>query len=390
MKKNFNKSQIERYSRQIVLKDVGILGQKKIFNSKILIVGAGGLGSPVLLYLAAAGIGTIGIIDDDRVDISNLQRQVLHRTEDVGRLKVESAKEQLLALDPNLTIIDHKERLNPGNALELFTGWDIVVDGTDNIPTRYLIDDACHLLSIPWVYGSIHRFEGQVSFFSTKNDRRYRDLFPEAPPASALQNCAEAGVFGILPGVVGSIQATEVIKHIVGMESSLIGRLFLYDAETMTTQSLRFEALETKPEITDLSHAQRLFDDPMYCNPSLQQVQEDEDLGESMMQSITVPELKSRQQGGWDPFIIDVRSDEELEQVRLSTFDLHVVHDIADTAAGDVPEGRDVVVMCRSGMRSQLAIMLLNQSGIDSSRLYNLTGGIMAWGQIAPEDIVQG
>ena len=381
---------MQRHARHLALPQVGIEGQEKLAKAKVFVVGAGGLGSPVLLYLAAAGIGTIGIIDDDRVDISNLQRQVLHRTEDVGRLKVESAKEQLLALDPNLTIIDHKERLNPGNALELFTGWDIVVDGTDNIPTRYLIDDACHLLSIPWVYGSIHRFEGQVSFFSTKNDRRYRDLFPEAPPASALQNCAEAGVFGILPGVVGSIQATEVIKHIVGMESSLIGRLFLYDAETMTTQSLRFEALETKPEITDLSHAQRLFDDPMYCNPSLQQVQEDEDLGESMMQSITVPELKSRQQGGWDPFIIDVRSDEELEQVRLSTFDLHVVHDIADTAAGDVPEGRDVVVMCRSGMRSQLAIMLLNQSGIDSSRLYNLTGGIMAWGQIAPEDIVQG
>ncbi len=381
---------MQRHARHLALPQVGIEGQEKLAKAKVFVVGAGGLGSPVLLYLAAAGIGTIGIIDDDRVDISNLQRQVLHRTEDVGRLKVESAKEQLLALDPNLTIIVHKERLNPGNALELFTGWDIVVDGTDNIPTRYLIDDACHLLSIPWVYGSIHRFEGQVSFFSTKNDRRYRDLFPEAPPASALQNCAEAGVFGILPGVVGSVQATEVIKHIVGMESSLIGRLFLYDAEKMTTQSLRFEALETKPEITDLSHAQRLFEDPMYCNPSLQQVQEDEDLGESMMQSITVPELKSRQQGGWDPFIIDVRSDEELEQVRLSTFDLHVVHDIADTAAGDVPEGRDVVVMCRSGMRSQLAIMLLNQSGIDSSRLYNLTGGIMAWGQIAPEDIVQG
>jgi adenylyltransferase/sulfurtransferase len=381
---------MQRHARHLVLPQVGVEGQEKLAKAKVFVVGAGGLGSPALLYLAAAGIGTIGIIDDDRVDISNLQRQVLHRTEDIGRLKVESAKEQLLALDPNLTIIEHKERLNPENALELFTGWDIVVDGTDNIPTRYLIDDACHLLSIPWVYGSIHRFEGQVSFFSTKDNRRYRDLFPEAPPASAIQNCAESGVFGILPGVVGSIQATEVIKHIIGMESSLIGSLFLYDAESMTTQSLRFEALDKKPEITDLSHAQRLFDDPMYCTPLSQQVQEDEDLGESMMQSITVLELKSKQQGGWNPFVIDVRSAEELEQVRLSTFDLHVVHEVADTAAGDVPEGRDVVVMCRSGMRSQLAIMLLNQSGIDPSRLYNLTGGIMAWGQIAPEDIIQG
>ena len=381
---------MQRHARHLVLPQVGLEGQKKLAEAKVFVVGAGGLGSPVLLYLAAAGIGTIGIIDDDRVDISNLQRQVLHRTEDVGRLKVESAKEQLLALDPNLTIVEHEERLNPENVIDLLTGWDIVVDGTDNIPTRYLIDDACHLLSIPWVYGSIHRFEGQVSFFSTKENRRYRDLFPEAPPASALQNCAEAGVFGVLPGVIGSIQATEVIKYIVGMESSLIGRLLLYDAESMTMQSLRFDALDTAPDITDLSTVQRLFDDPTYCIPRLQQVEKHEVSAETMMQSITVPELKSKQQGGWNPFIIDVRSDQELEQVRLSIFDLHVIHDVANTASDEIPQDRDVVVMCRSGMRSQMAIMLLDQSGIDSTRLFNLTGGIMAWAQIAPEDIVHG
>lgn len=381
---------MERHARHLVLPQVGIEGQEKLANAKVLVVGAGGLGSPVLLYLAAAGIGTIGIIDDDRVDISNLQRQVLHRTEDVGRLKVDSAKEQLLALDPNLTIIEHNQRLTPEHALETFTGWDIVVDGTDNIPTRYLIDDACHLLSIPWVYGSIHRFEGQVSFFSSKENRRYRDLFPEAPPASALQNCAQAGVFGVLPGVVGSLQATEVIKHIVGMGSSLIGRLLIYDAESMTMQTLQFGALDSKPEINDLSLSQELYDDPTYCTPSPQQVQEDQAVGKPMMQSMTVAELKSKQQEGWNPFIIDVRSDEELEQVRLNEFDLHVIHDVADSAANEVPQDRDVVVMCRSGMRSQLAIMLLNQSGIESTRLYNLTGGIMAWGQIAPEDIVRG
>ena len=381
---------MERHARHLVLPQVGIVGQEKLSNAKVLVVGAGGLGSPVLLYLAAAGIGTIGIIDDDRVDISNLQRQVLHRTEDVGRLKVDSAKEQLLALDPNLTIIEHNQRLTPEKALETFTGWDIVVDGTDNIPTRYLIDDACHLLSIPWVYGSIHRFEGQVSFFSSKENRRYRDLFPEAPPASALQNCAQAGVFGVLPGVVGSLQATEVIKHIIGMGSSLVGRLLIYDAESMTMQTLQFGALDSKPEINDLSLSQELYDDPTYCTPSPQQVQEDQAVGEPMMQSMTVDELKSKQQEGWNPFIIDVRSDEELEQVRLNEFDLHVIHDVADSAANEVPQDRDVVVMCRSGMRSQLAIMLLNQSGIESTRLYNLTGGIMAWGQIAPEDIVRG
>ena len=381
---------MERHARHLVLPQVGIEGQEKLANAKVLVVGAGGLGSPVLLYLAAAGIGTIGIIDDDSVDISNLQRQVLHRTEDVGRLKVDSAKEQLLALDPNLNIVEHHTRLNPENALSLFSGWDIVVDGTDNIPTRYLIDDACHLLSIPWVYGSIHRFEGQVSFFSSKENRCYRDLFPEAPPASALQNCAEAGVFGVLPGVVGSLQATEVIKHVVGMGSSLVGRLLIYDAESMSMQTLQFGELDSKPEINDLSLVQQLFDDLTYCTPRSQQVQEDEDSGELMMQSMTVVELKSKQQQGWNPFLIDVRSDEELEQVRLNEFDLHVIHDVADSAANEVPQDRDVVVMCRSGMRSQLAIMLFNQSGIDSSRLYNLTGGIMAWAQIAPEDIIHG
>lgn len=381
---------MQRHARHLVLPQVGVEGQEKLAKAKVFVVGAGGLGSPVLLYLAAAGIGTIGIIDDDRVDISNLQRQVLHRTEDVGRMKVESAKEKLLDLDPNVTILEYKQRLSPENALELFNGWDVIVDGTDNIPTRYLIDDACHLLSIPWVYGSIHRFEGQVSFFSTKEDRRYRDLFPDAPPAGALQNCAEAGVFGVLPGVVGSLQATEVIKHIVGMKSSLIGRLLLYDAESMTMQSLQFGALDSKPEITDLSFAQALFDDPAYCTPRPQQVQEDDVTGEIMMQSMTVPELKSKQQTGWEPFIIDVRSDEELEQIRLATFDLHVVHDVANSAIDSIPHDRDVVVMCRSGMRSQMAILLLNQSGIDPSRLYNLTGGIMAWSQMAPEDVVHG
>ena len=381
---------MQRHARHLVLPQVGIEGQEKLAKAKVFVVGAGGLGSPVLLYLAAAGIGTIGIIDDDRVDISNLQRQVLHRTEDVGRLKVESAKEQLLALDPNLNVVEHSERLTPGNAIDLFSGWDIIVDGTDNIPTRYLIDDACHLLSIPWVYASIHRFEGQVSFFSTKDDRRYRDLFPEAPPAGALQNCAEAGVFGVLPGVVGSLQATEVIKYIVGMKSSLIGRLLLYDAESMTMQSLQFGALDSKPDITDLSQAQALFDDPAYCTPRPQQVQEDEPTGDFMMQSITVLELKSKQQTGWNPFIIDVRRDDELEQVRLSTFDLHIGHEVADTIAGEVPDERDVVVMCHSGMRSQLAIMLLNQSGVDSTRLFNLTGGIMAWMQYDPEDVLRG
>ena len=381
---------MERHARHLVLPNVGHEGQEKLASARVLVIGAGGLGSPVLLYLAAAGIGTIGIVDDDVVDISNLQRQIIHRTEDVGSKKVNSARARLLALDPNIEVEVYPNRLNPENALDVLKGWDVVVDGTDNIPTRYLIDDACHLLSIPWVYGSIHRFEGQVSVFSTEQSRCYRDLFPEAPPAGALQNCADAGVFGVLPGVVGSIQATEVIKRILGLETNLVGALLLYDALEMSTRMLRFEALESRQKIEDLSVVQQLFDDPLYCMPSNKQIDEGTLGGRGMMQSIDVASVKAKQSEGWKPFIIDVRSAEELDQIRLNSFDLHAVHDVVASHSNDVPEEGDIVVMCRSGMRSQMAIMFLTQAGIDANRLYNLDGGIMAWSQIAPEDVIRG
>jgi len=381
---------MERHARHLVLPNVGHEGQEKLASARVLVIGAGGLGSPVLLYLAAAGIGTIGIVDDDVVDISNLQRQIIHRTEDVGLKKVDSARARLLALDPNIKVEVYPNRLNPENALSVLKGWDVVVDGTDNIPTRYLIDDACHLLSIPWVYGSIHRFEGQVSVFSTEQSRCYRDLFPEAPPAGALQNCADAGVFGVLPGVVGSIQATEVIKQILGLETNLVGSLLLYDALEMSTRMLRFEALESRQKIEDLSLVQQLFDDPLYCMPSNKQIDEGTLDGRGMMQSIDVASVKAKQSEGWKPFIIDVRSAEELDQIRLNSFDLHAVHDVIGSHSNEVPEEGDIVVICRSGMRSQMAIMFLTQAGIDANRLYNLDGGIMAWSQIAPEDVIRG
>ena len=381
---------MERHARHLVLPNVGHEGQEKLASARVLVIGAGGLGSPVLLYLAAAGIGTIGIVDDDVVGISNLQRQIIHRTEDVGSKKVDSARARLLALDPNIKVEVYPNRLNPENALNVLKGWDVVVDGTDNIPTRYLIDDACHLLSIPWVYGSIHRFEGQVSVFSTEQSRCYRDLFPEAPPAGALQNCADAGVFGVLPGVVGSIQATEVIKQILGLETNLVGSLLLYDALEMSTRMLRFEALESRQKIDDLSLVQQLFDDPIYCMPSNKQIDEGTLDGRNMMQSIDVASVKAKQSEGWKPFIIDVRSAEELDQIRLNSFDLHAVHDVISSHSNEVPEEGDIVVICRSGMRSQMAIMFLTQAGIDANRLYNLDGGIMAWSQIAPEDVIRG
>ena len=381
---------MERHARHLVLPNVGLEGQEKLASARVLVIGAGGLGSPVLLYLAAAGIGTIGIVDDDVVDISNLQRQIIHRTEDVGSKKVDSARARLLALDPNIKVEVYPNRLNPENALSVLKGWDVVVDGTDNIPTRYLIDDACHLLSIPWVYGSIHRFEGQVSVFSTEQSRCYRDIFPEAPPAGALQNCADAGVFGVLPGVVGSIQATEVIKRILGLETNLVGSLLLYDALEMSTRMLRFKALESRQKIEDLSLVQQLFDDPLYCMPSNKQIDEGTLDGRGMMQSIDVASVKAKQSEGWKPFIIDVRSEEELDQIRLNSFDLHAVHDVIASHSNEVPEEGDIVVICRSGMRSQMAIMFLTQAGIDANRLYNLDGGIMAWSQIAPEDVIRG
>ena len=381
---------MERHARHLVLPNVGYEGQEKLAAARVLVIGAGGLGSPVLLYLAAAGIGTIGIVDDDAVDVSNLQRQIIHRTEDVGSKKVDSAKAKLLALDPNIEVELYPHRLNPENALDVLQGWDVVVDGTDNIPTRYLIDDACHLLSIPWIYGSIHRFEGQVSVFSTEQSRCYRDLFPEAPPAGALQNCADAGVFGVLPGVVGGIQATEVIKLLLGLETQLIGSLLLYDALEMSTRMLRFDALDNRQSIDDLSVVQQLFDDPLYCMPSNKQIDEVSPNGRGMMQSIDVASVKAKQSEGWKPFIIDVRSAEELDQIRLNRYDLHAVHDGIASHSSEVPEEGDIVVICRSGMRSQMAIMFLTQAGIDANRLYNLDGGIMAWSQIAPEDVIRG
>ena len=381
---------LDRHSRHILLPQVGADGQRKISQSRVLCVGAGGLGSPVIQYLAAAGIGHLTIVDDDVVEISNLQRQVIHRSSDIGVPKADSAKRFVNELDPNISVDSRVVRLDQNNAEELFKNHDIIVDGTDNIPTRYLIDDACHLLSIPWIYGSIHRFEGQVSVFSTEQSRCYRDLFPEAPPAGALQNCADAGVFGVLPGVVGGIQATEAIKLILGLETKLIGSLLLYDALEMSTRMLRFNALETRQNIQDLSVVQQLFDDPLYCMPSNKQIDEVSPNGRSMMQSIDVASVKAKQSEGWKPFIIDVRSAEELNQIRLNSFDLHAVHDVIASHSSEVPEQGDIVVICRSGMRSQMAIMFSTQAGIDADRLYNLDGGIMAWSQIAPEDVIRG
>ena len=389
---------LSRHARHISLPQVGMEGQQKLSDASVLVVGAGGLGSPALLYLAAAGIGRLGIIDDDTVDISNLQRQIIHSTNNVDKFKSKSAKESINSLDPAIQVISIEERLTPDNAIELLQqDWDVLIDGTDNIPTRYLIDDACSILGIPWIYGSIHRFEGQVTVFNHNDGACYRDLFPEAPPADAVPNCEEGGVLGVLPGVIGSIQATEAIKIILGIGESLSGRLLIYDAERMEFNTLKYSKSDDREPVLDLKLVTEMFDSSQWCATSSnnleigngQEVQKGKvNQGEIMIAEITVEEVIQKRENGWSPFILDVRSEMEYNQARIATVDLQIEHTNVQSIVNDLPADRDVLVHCRSGMRSQTAIMLLAQSGFDSSRLFNLSGGIIAWSAAKPDEII--
>lgn len=386
---------VARHARHISLPDVGLEGQRSLAASSVLVVGAGGLGSPASLYLAAAGVGRIGLIDNDAVDLSNLQRQILHSTADVGRSKVVSAKATLNALDPNVKVEIHRERLNPSNAMELLKGWDLVIDGTDNLPTRYLIDDACALLGIPWVYGSVFRFEGQVSLFNLDDGPKYRDLFPEAPPPDAVPTCSEAGVFGVLPGIVGTLQATEAIKVLLGMPASLSGTLLLYDAQTMRFDTLRFKPNPDRPPVVDLSGAASMLSDQDWCmtgtdqSPLPQEQKSLHNRGDGMFNHLSIGEFLQRRNDGWEPFILDVRSDDEYALVRVKSCDLQVAHTHIHGSMDAIPKKRDIVIHCKSGMRSQLAAIELIKFGFAADRLYNLDGGIMAWMATAPDDVDQ-
>ena len=379
---------MDRYARHISLPDVGIEGQRLIDKSRILVIGAGGLGSPVLLYLAAAGVGEIGIIDDDLVDLSNLQRQIIHAESNIGTSKVESAKAQILSINSTIKITTWNTRLSPDNAQEILAGWDIVIDGTDNIPTRYLVDDICKINQIPWIYGSIYRFEGQASVFNFEGGPCYRDLFPEPPPSNAIPSCAEGGVFGVLPGVIGSIQATEAIKIIINKGQSLSGKLLIYDAESMTFKSLTYSKnVDSKP---NLEEVRKMFVDSGWCEkiPNIDgEIDEPASAGNNMFHHLSVTEYHERKAKGWQPFLIDVRSDAEYQQKRVSFTNLQVPHEEILTRVNDIPRDRDIILLCRSGMRSQMAAMFLAQDGYDSQKLYNLDGGIMAWSNQLPSDI---
>ena len=386
---------LERHARHVSLPNVGVQGQQKLSFSRVLIIGAGGLGSPVALYLAAAGIGHIGIIDNDDVDLSNLQRQILHSTQSVGDAKVTSAQRRLNELDPNIKVTVLNARLNPANVLDVFSmGWDLIVDGTDNIPTRYLVDDACSLLNIPWVYGSIYQFEGQVTVFGHDDGPMYRDLFPEAPPAGAVPSCAEAGVFGVLPGVIGMLQATEAIKLLLGFEVSLSGTLLIYDALAMSFTELKFKKDESRSPVNDLSASSSLFHQDEWCALPKKGVADGEvekpaaSDDNIMFHHISMVETLHRKQEGWAPFVLDVRSDGEYAQMHVASCNLQIPHGEVLSVLNELPSSGDILLHCKSGMRSQMAAMTLIQAGIEASRLYNLDGGIMAWHAAAPSEIV--
>lgn len=366
-------NEVARYSRHLIMPEVGVDGQKRLKASSVLLIGAGGLGSPLGLYLAAAGVGRIGLVDFDVVDFSNLQRQVLHGTPDVGRPKLQSAAERLRAINPEVQLDLYETRLSSANAFDIFRPYDIVIDGTDNFPTRYLVNDACVLLGKPNVYGSIFRFDGQASVFAPPAGPCYRCLYPEPPPPGEVPSCAEGGVLGILPGVVGCIQATEAIKLILGKGSPLIGRLLLYDALQMKFQEFKVRRNPRCPLCGDKPTITGLIDYEQFCG---MRGQETAKPASEPAAEITVEELHGRLQKGERVFILDVRNPEEYAICKIPGSKLVPLPALAQRF-GELDRNQEMVVHCKSGMRSAKAIQFLRQQGF--SKLLNLKGGILAW-----------
>jgi adenylyltransferase/sulfurtransferase len=364
---------LSRYSRHLILPEVGMEGQRRIKAARVLCVGTGGLGSPLVLYLAAAGVGTLGLVDFDVVDASNLQRQIIHSTKDIGHKKIDSAAEKLTALNPAINIVKHETMLTSANALEIMKDYDIVADGTDNFPTRYLVNDACVLLGKPNVYGSIFRFEGQASVFATEAGPCYRCLYPEPPPPGLVPSCAEGGVLGILPGLVGVIQATEVIKLILGKGESLVGRLLLVDALNMRFRELKLRKNPECPVCGANPTVTALIDYEHFCG-IIPETPQEKNVKNGVPQ-ITVKELKGRRDAGEDVFLLDVREPYEYQIAQIGGT-LIPQNDVPQRLA-EIPRDREIVVQCRSGARSQRIAEFLKQSGY--TQVVNLAGGILAW-----------
>jgi molybdopterin/thiamine biosynthesis adenylyltransferase/rhodanese-related sulfurtransferase/molybdopterin converting factor small subunit len=365
--------EVKRYSRHLIMPEVGVDGQRKLKASKVLCIGAGGLGSPVAMYLAAAGVGTLGIVDFDTVDFSNLQRQILHGTPDVGRSKLASAKDKLHALNPEIDIQTYEVALSSQNAMQLFAPYDVVVDGTDNFPTRYLVNDACVLLGKPNAYGSIFRFEGQASVFATKDGPCYRCLYPEPPPPGLVPSCAEGGVLGVLPGLIGMIQATEAVKLIMGIGEPLIGRFLIYDALRMRFRELKLRKDPDCPVCGTHPTVTKLIDYEQFCGitPAAP-----EPIPVNHATEITSLELKQRLDRGDRLKIIDVREPNEYQINRIPGSELIPLGDIPKRYGELNPED-ELVMHCKSGVRSGKAADFLRSVGF--KRVLNLKGGILDW-----------
>jgi adenylyltransferase/sulfurtransferase len=366
------KDDFKRYSRHLILPEVGVLGQQKLKAAKVLCIGAGGLGSPVAMYLAAAGVGTIGIVDFDVVDFSNLQRQILHGTPDVGRPKLDSAKDRLLAINPHINVVTHNAALSSENAIEIFEPYDIVVDGTDNFPTRYLVNDACVILGKPNAYGSIFRFEGQASVFATKDGPCYRCLYPEPPPPGLVPSCAEGGVLGVLPGVVGCIQATETIKLILGAGEPLIGRFLIFDALRMKFRELKLRKDPDCPVCGTHPTVTKLIDYEQFCG--VQSATEEPVSGTTT--EISAVDLKKRLDRGDRLTIVDVREPNEYQINRIPGSVLIPLGDIPKRYV-ELDPNDELVMQCKVGGRSARAADFLRSKGY--KKVLNLAGGILDW-----------
>jgi len=375
---DLSRTELLRYARHLALPEVGVHGQRRLKASRVLCVGAGGLGSPLALYLTAAGVGTLGIVDFDEVDATNLQRQILHGTSDVGRSKLDSASDRLREVNPHVEVVLHETRLTSANALEILEGYDVVVDGTDNFPTRYLVNDACVLLGKANVYGSIFRWEGQVSVFGTQGGPCYRCLFREPPPPGLVPNCAEGGVLGVLPGIIGSMQAMETVKLLLGVGQSLAGRLLIFDALEMSWREVRLKRNPACPVCGDEPTQKGLIDYEIFCG-----VKPDPDAPVVPAPGPAVPEVEAnsvarRLDSDGAPFLLDVREPWEwlissLEARGACLIPLGELEERMD----EVPRDRSVVVYCRSGQRSLTAARRLAEAGFED--VANLTGGMLAW-----------
>jgi sulfur-carrier protein adenylyltransferase/sulfurtransferase len=364
---------LSRYSRHLILPEVGEEGQRKLKAARVLCVGTGGLGSPLALYLAAAGVGTLGLVDFDVVDLSNLQRQIIHSTADIGRKKLDSAEEKLKALNPALNVVKHETLLSSANALDILKDYDVVADGTDNFPTRYLVNDACVLLGKPNAYGSIFRFEGQASVFAAEDGPCYRCLYPEPPPPGLVPSCAEGGVLGILPGLVGVIQATEVIKLVLGKGEPLVGRLLLVDALNMRFRELKLRRNPECPVCGDHPTLTRLIDYQQFCG--IQPAAEKEPAVKNGIPQLSVQDLKRRLDAGDRPFILDVREPFEYKIANIGG--TLIPQSEVPRRLAEIDREREIVVQCKSGGRSQRIAEFLKQSGYPN--VVNLAGGILAW-----------